>query len=50
MSYPPDMLREEVAFLAHHLHWSYAELMDMDHAERRAWVDRVQRMLPDGWR
>ncbi|WP_414646467.1 DUF6760 family protein [Embleya scabrispora] len=39
--YPVDRLREEIAFVAYHLHWSHAELMDLDHAERRRWVERV---------
>jgi hypothetical protein len=36
-----------VFFLAYHLHWSHAELMDLDCAERRAYarllVDQIER-------
>ncbi|MEU0938145.1 DUF6760 family protein [Embleya sp. NPDC005971] len=39
--YPVDRLREEIAFVAYHLHWSHAELMGLDHGERRRWVERV---------
>jgi hypothetical protein len=31
-------LRQEVFFLAYHLHWPWNELMDLDCAERRAYV------------
>ena len=44
MCYPLDRLREEVAYLAYHFHWSYAEVMDMEHAERQEWVDEVVRI------
>jgi hypothetical protein len=37
-------LHEELAFLAYHLHWSYDELLHMEHAERRRWCDEVSRM------
>ena len=40
-------MRDEVFFLAYHLHWSYAELMDMDSAERRTYArllaDQIER-------
>jgi len=39
------LIREEVAYIAHHLNWSHAELMMMEHAERRAWVDQIRTML-----
>ncbi|WP_437594124.1 DUF6760 family protein [Sorangium sp. So ce1000] len=33
-----EELRKEIFFLAYHLHWSWNELMDLDVAERRAYV------------
>lgn len=30
-----------MAFIAYHLHWSLAELMDLPHRERRSWVGEV---------
>jgi len=36
-----ERIYEEVAFLALHLGWSYEALMQMDHFERRKWVDKV---------
>jgi hypothetical protein len=44
MRYPSERLHEEVAYLAHHLHWSYDELMSMEHRDRRRWVDEVAKM------
>jgi len=42
--YPLDALREELAFLAYYLHWSQAELLTLEHAERRHWVEEVSRI------
>lgn len=28
--------------LARQVHWTHQELMEMDHAERRRWLDTVQ--------
>jgi hypothetical protein len=49
--YPSHRLHEEVAFVAHHLHWSYADVMGMEHAERLRWVAAAERLAPaDGER
>ena len=34
-------VREEVAYLAYHLHWPLSELLSLDHRERRRWVEEV---------
>jgi len=50
--YPAAQLYEEMAFIAYHFHWSHAELMDLDHGERRRWcrqISEVNRRL-DGRR
>ncbi|MCL6429568.1 MAG: hypothetical protein K6V36_01750 [Anaerolineae bacterium] len=39
--YPPDRLYEEVAYVAYHLHWSYEDILCMEHRERQRWVDEV---------
>jgi hypothetical protein len=44
LSYPSDRLFEEVAYVSSYLHWSYDEVMSMDHLERRRWVAEVARM------
>ena len=40
-----DRIYEEVAFLALHLGWSYENLMQMDHFERRRWVDKTLKLM-----
>ncbi|MEL6168993.1 MAG: DUF6760 family protein [Pseudomonadota bacterium] len=39
--YPRAELYEEMAFIAFHFHWSSAELMGLDHAERRTWCREI---------
>lgn len=40
----PDRLFEEVAYLAYHFHWPRAEVMALDHIERRRWAAEVARI------
>jgi hypothetical protein len=42
--YPSDMLYEEVAFIAYYLHWPHAQIMGLDHRERRKWVAEVSKI------
>jgi hypothetical protein len=44
IGYPLGALREELAFLAYYLHWSQGELLSLEHAERRRWVEEVSRI------
>ena len=30
-----------MAYLAYYLHWPHGQIMDMNHLERRVWVDQV---------
>jgi hypothetical protein len=32
---------EEVAYVAYYLHWSLNDIMEMEHDERREWVDKI---------
>jgi len=41
IGYPLDSLYEEVAFVAYHFHWPHGEVMALEHAERRTWVERI---------
>jgi hypothetical protein len=45
VSYPRELLRREVAFLALHVHWPYEVLMNLEHQERRGWVREVVSLL-----
>ena len=46
-------LYEEMAFIAMHFHWSHADLMELEHRERRRWcreisaINRVRNGTPD---
>jgi hypothetical protein len=32
---------EEVAFIAYHFHWQLPEILALEHADRRKWVERI---------
>jgi hypothetical protein len=40
-AYPLKSLYEEMAFIAYHFHWSYGELMQLEHRERRRWCREI---------
>lgn len=42
--HPLDRLYEEVAFIAYYLHWDHDSIMNMEHGERRRWVEEVSRI------
>ena len=37
MTYGADLLHEEVSYLAYHLHWSFDDLLDLEHDDRTTW-------------
>ena len=41
LGYPLQQLHEEVAFVAYHFHWNHAEIMNLEHADRRRWVREI---------
>ena len=50
-AYPVKMLYEEMAFIAHHFHWSHSDLMNLEHRERRRWcreISAINRTLDGG--
>jgi hypothetical protein len=50
VTYETDRLHEEVAYIAFHFHWSLEALLDLEHADRRRYVEEIgrinQRMKP----
>ncbi len=34
MTYAPDRLYEEVAYVAYHFHWALDDILDLEHAQR----------------
>lgn len=41
VGYPLDQLTEEMAFIAYHFHWPQTEIMDLEHRDRRRWVEQI---------
>jgi hypothetical protein len=41
VTHPPGRLRAEVAYIAYHFHWPYAEILDLTHHERQSWVREI---------
>ena len=41
VGYPLKQLHEEVAFVAYHFHWNQDEIMNMEHNDRRRWVNEI---------
>ena len=44
LRYAPDELWQELTFVAYHLHWPLAELLDLEHPDRRRFVEQIQRL------
>ena len=42
MTYATDRLYEEIAYVAYHFHWPLAELLDLEHADRRRYVREIE--------
>ncbi len=43
IGYPLTQLYEEVAYIAYHFHWEYEQLLSLEHAERRRWVEEIHK-------
>jgi uncharacterized protein DUF6760 len=41
VTYAPDRLFEEVAYVAYHFHWPLHEIMDLEHPLRRRFVEEI---------
>lgn len=39
-----DRLYEEVSYVAYHFHWSHEEILDLEHALRRRYVDEIAKI------
>ncbi|MFC0070145.1 MULTISPECIES: DUF6760 family protein [Umezawaea] len=44
MTYALPRLWEEIAYVAYYLHWSFGELLDLDHRSRTAVITEVGRI------
>ena len=41
VSYPLEQLQEEVAYIAYYFHWPLKDIMEMEHQDRRQWVEKI---------
>lgn len=41
MTYAPDRLYEEIAYVAYHFHWSLDEILDLEHPVRQRFVEEI---------
>jgi hypothetical protein len=39
--YPLDRLYEEVAYVAYYFHWPLQDILELEHEERRQWVEQI---------
>ena len=44
MTYATDRLYEEVAYVAYHFHWSLDAILDLEHPQRRRYVDEIAKI------
>ncbi|MFJ3924634.1 DUF6760 family protein [Streptomyces sp. NPDC090022] len=44
MTYATDDLYGEVAYIAYHFHWPMDSILDLEHADRRLYVDQIARL------
>jgi hypothetical protein len=44
VTYAADRLHEEVAYVAYHFHWSLGEILDLEHQDRRRYVEEIGRI------
>lgn len=44
MTYAPERLFEEVAYVAYHFHWSLEEILDLEHPLRQRFVREIGRI------
>lgn len=44
MTYGTDRLLEEVAYVAYHFHWPFAEIVDLEHPLRQRFVGEIGRL------
>ena len=44
MTYAPDRLYEEVAYVAYHFHWPLTEILDLEHPMRQRFVGEIARI------
>jgi hypothetical protein len=44
VTYAPERLYEEVAYVAYHFHWGLDEVLDLEHPDRLRFIDEIARI------
>jgi hypothetical protein len=44
IAYPVDQLHEEIAYIAYHFHWSFDEILDLEHQTRLRYVEEIAKI------
>lgn len=44
MTYAADRIYEEVAYIAYYFHWDLDDILDLEHGQRRRFVEEVARL------
>jgi hypothetical protein len=44
VTYAADDLYREIAYVASHFHWSFAEILDLEHMQRQRFVREIRRL------
>lgn len=44
IGYPLDQLYEEVAYIAYYFHWPLQDILELEHSERRMWVEEIAKI------
>ncbi|MEV2220295.1 DUF6760 family protein [Nocardia vinacea] len=43
-TYGVDSLLQEISYVAYHFHWPLAEILDLEHPDRRRFADEIDRI------
>jgi hypothetical protein len=41
VTYAPERLHAEIAYVAYHFHWSHDDILDLEHPERRRYLAEI---------
>jgi hypothetical protein len=41
VTYAPERLFEEVAYVSYHFHWSLEEILELEHPDRKRFVEEI---------
>lgn len=44
MTYAPHRIREEVAYVAFHFHWSLDAILNLEHGQRLSYVQEIAKI------